>query len=540
MERMQHATRAKVVAMLRYGAIALLLALSDAQDLDRPQYVCLNKAFPGGWLITDPTSFTQASIDELLAAMGNARGTPARKLCVSFDAWTLYAYNETTALESVDALLALVTANDLPLSISLDPTQWWQGTSLYNWWDPSAPGFSPANVANVEWTAPSPANATQISWRNWGSQMRMPTPHPNLASPAFRAAAATSVAPLAARIGNWYAALPSGKKHLLAYVRATQELWVGTNYYFYPGGNALAPQPASRDPTGGPARAAQLGYAAVCGGGRGGPGCSAGDPLTVAQLDAVVQSFGAFAAGVLSDAGIPRSRVMLHTGVFWQGAGAPAGGPAFNSPAAALVGGAAPAWSMYGAATDPARDPGWAAAVGALDGAPWGAPEWLAAFTAGEPQAFWAAALAATLAARNNRLIVVQNFESVRGDAAALAALAAALAEPPACVVDAPTGLAATRINATAWALAWAPPRGAPPDALDVAASTLRDTLPSGALAVPDVYRARAPGAALGATLVLPQGFDGAVVWWAAVARGCGGAQTAAADAVAIEVSQKV
>ena len=139
------------------AALAAALALrarpaaADA-DLDRPQYICLNKAFPGGWLINDPSTFTQASIDAILAAVGGQRGSANRKLCVSFNAWTLIMSpaNETTMLASIDALLALALANELPLSISLDPTQWWDSRpDLWNWFDPSKPGFSPANVANV-------------------------------------------------------------------------------------------------------------------------------------------------------------------------------------------------------------------------------------------------------------------------------------------------------------------------------------------------------------------------------------------------------
>ena len=330
------------------AALLLLLAASAAAaavDYDRPQYLCLNKAFPGGWLVDDPSTFTQASIDALLAAVGGQRGTAQRKLCVSFNLWSLIMFpaNETTMLRSLDALLALALANELPLSLSIDPTQWWDSRpDIWNWWAPGEPGFDAANAANVEWTAPSAANATLIAWRNWGSQFRLGTPHPNFAAPAFREAAAASVAPLAARVAEWYRALPVGKKWLLAYVRATQELWIGTNYYTY--GNVFAPRNPARDPTGGPGGAAlQLGYAAVCGGGgAGGPGCSGapGDGLSTAQLDAVVASFAGFAAQVLLDAGVPRSRVMVHTGAFFGGAPRCNSNCVFNSPQAALVPGA--------------------------------------------------------------------------------------------------------------------------------------------------------------------------------------------------------
>ena len=133
-------------------------------DLDRPQYIALNKGFPGGWLITDPSTFTQASMDEMLAAVNGTRGTAARKLAVSFDFWVLFADDTPRALESLDALLALALANDVAVSVSLDATQWWQARpDLWNWWNASAPGYDAANTANVEWTGPSPANATRTS-----------------------------------------------------------------------------------------------------------------------------------------------------------------------------------------------------------------------------------------------------------------------------------------------------------------------------------------------------------------------------------------
>lgn len=49
-------------------------------------------------------------------------------------------------LESTDALLALSLTNDLPLSISIDATQWWQyREDLWNWWDPSRPTYNDAS-----------------------------------------------------------------------------------------------------------------------------------------------------------------------------------------------------------------------------------------------------------------------------------------------------------------------------------------------------------------------------------------------------------
>jgi hypothetical protein len=538
------------------AALAAALALrarpaaADA-DLDRPQYICLNKAFPGGWLINDPSTFTQASIDAILAAVGGQRGSANRKLCVSFNAWTLIMSpaNETTMLASIDALLALALANELPLSISLDPTQWWDSRpDLWNWFDPSKPGFSPANVANVEWTGPSPANATLISWRNWGSQFRLATPHPNFASVAFRGAAAASVTPLAARIAAWYRALPVGKKWLLAYVRATQELWVGTNYYYYANGNVLAPESPANDPTGGPGGAAvQLGYAAVCGSaGSGVPGCSGkpGDHLSVAQLDAVVSSFAAFAAQVLLDAGIPRSRVMVHTGAFFGNAPSCKSNCSFNSPQAALVQGAYPAWSLYGAETFAADNAGLPTALNAIGGAAWGACEWLPFFSPGHNESDWSDAFEGTLRFLNNRLIVVQNFESIEKDGNATAAVAAALGGVS-CVVDAPTALAASVKRKTSVAISWTASPTCCVSSQILIVSSMGLTLPNGNLAVPDVATAQLGPDTNQYNLQLPAGMSAGEIFVQVVTysmQGCGGpgqsfTQSVPSDALVVSLT---
>jgi hypothetical protein len=374
----------------------------------------------------------------------------------------------------------------------------------------------------------------------------MATPHPNFASPAFREAAAASVSPLAARIAAWYRALPVGKKWLLAYVRATQELWIGTNYYTY--GNVFASRNPARDPTGGPGGAAlQLGYAAVCGGGgAGGPGCSGapGDGLSTAQLDAVVASFAGFAAQVLLDAGLPRSRVFVHTGAFFGGAPRCTTNCVFNSPTAALGPAAAPAWSLYGGETLAAGAAGLAEALAALGGAAWGACEWLPFFDAGHSQAEWAAALDGTLGFLNNRLLVIQNFESIRGDDNATAAVAAALGSDLGCVVDAPTALAATG-NSSELTLRWKPPPQVAVSSQALLVSTLALTLPSGVLAVSNIATAGLDAGQATYTLALPPGLAAGEVYCQVVTlsmQGCGGpgqsfTQSAPSDVLAVPLA---
>ena len=231
--------------------------------MDRPQYLCLSGIGTG-------TVPTQRHIDATLANLSNVKGSAdgKRRLCMATQ-WSVLGKgaNTTRFLQEVDAFLALSVANDLPVSMSIDATQWWEEAEhLWNWWNASRPEtYNPANVKNVEWTDWSADAATKISWRNWGSQFRITAdpgfyvPPPNFASPAFRAAAAQAMMPLVERIADWYSALPNNKRYLLAYVRSTQELWTGTNYWYYKNGNTLINNAALMDPTCGPACGMQLG-----------------------------------------------------------------------------------------------------------------------------------------------------------------------------------------------------------------------------------------------------------------------------------------
>ena len=94
-----------------------------------------------------------------------------------------------------------------------------------------------------------------------------------------------------------------------------QELWQGTNYWWYPGANdpnGTLSWPPENDPTSGVAGSAQIGYASLCSLGNG----DCGGTLTTARLDAVISSFVEFAAGVLADAGIPRYCPRVQRGPF--------------------------------------------------------------------------------------------------------------------------------------------------------------------------------------------------------------------------------
>jgi len=158
-----------------------------------------------------------------------------------------------------------------------------------------------------------------------------------------------------------------------------------------------------------------------------------------------VSDFLFFAAGVLADAGIPRSRIMSHTGSFFGSSPSPT--LLFNSPSAAVTAAAAPGWSLYNQATSPGADAGLEAALFSAEGTPWGAPEW-APFFAGGSQADWEAAFARSLSHRNNRLICVQNWDALPLTCPnALPAIASVVTAPSACFVDTAQALQAAPVN---------------------------------------------------------------------------------------------
>jgi hypothetical protein len=512
------------------GQILTVLALKSMATVDRPQYLCIN-AIGEGQVPTQAA--INGTLQNLSGATRSADGT--RRLCMSAQ-WSVQGKgaNSTKMLEQLDDFLALSLANDLPVSISVDATQWWENAEhLWNFWNKSRPTYNPDNVNNVEWTGWTPENAPKISWRNWGSQFRITddpgvyTPPPNFGSPAFRAASAEAMLPLIRRIAQWYKALPASKKNLLAYVRSTQELWTGTNYWYYKNGNDLIDKNVSDDPKCGPSCAAQLGYAAVCVSG----GACSGN-LTIPQLDATINSFCEFANGVLVGVGIPRSRIMCHTGFGTNHRGK--GHPIMNTPAASVTTNGAPAWSMY-IGSSPIRTRGGLslnASLDSIDSTPWGAPEWMPFNLLGGKgtASQWDFAFDDILSYRNNRLVVIQNWNSIWKpyQAVAIAALARAVATPPLCLVGTATAMGATKVNDTAYELHWSP--GTKGETQTILASVILGLLPSGALAAPTLLSVDLPPTASSATLILQTDPSYEVVQWQVVTRGCKGTQTAVAD----------
>jgi hypothetical protein len=81
---------------------------------------------------------TQAAITSTLANLSGVTKSPdgRRRLCMSNQFSVLNTgVNETKLLEGIRGMLSLSLANDLPVSFSIDATQWWGGREdLFNFW----------------------------------------------------------------------------------------------------------------------------------------------------------------------------------------------------------------------------------------------------------------------------------------------------------------------------------------------------------------------------------------------------------------------
>ena len=83
----------------------------------------------------------------------------------------------------------------------------------------------------------------------------MPTPQPNLASPALLNRTGAALASAIGTIRRWYEAATPAARKLLVGVKLGEEVDVGVNFYYYPNGNDIVernPHNASADPTAGP------------------------------------------------------------------------------------------------------------------------------------------------------------------------------------------------------------------------------------------------------------------------------------------------
>lgn len=290
---------------------------------------------------------------------------------------------------------------DIPILVELDPITFWQDVpELWNWWDPTKPGYDPKNKENVEWTSWSSEDAVKVGWLNWGRQIRL-LPMPNLFSPAYQAAVKDRMDQFMTWTADWYKSLPKSKKYLLGGVKITGELGFGVNNWYYPGGNSYYDKPEEEDPKGGirvdemPSRGVgQIGYAALKY-----SGIRSEGEITPADIYSLEKEYAGFVADIAQGYGFPRGMLFSHSG----GAG--------DDLAAAVQPNSCPTWSFYWAeAADPSLTPQVSKYLKMSDAPYWGCSEWN---IGDKPKEDWTEALRNCYSIPGCRFISLFNYGTI-------------------------------------------------------------------------------------------------------------------------------
>lgn len=384
--------------------IPWLALLLQAQARQRPHYIFINSATNRNWSESRPSGFDRTLIDRITGRI-NAPANVKLRIGVSYIFDFLQADMDSVE-KSLGRFMRLSEQTGVPILINLDGVNWWGARpDLWNWWDPSRPGYDPANRKNVEWTGWSDSLAVKICWRNWGSQIRV-LPAPNLMSPAVLSAHIAALRRLILQIVRWYHSLPAGKKYLLGGVKLGHETSIGVNAYYYKDGNRYLekmPDDPSLDPresynaqAGYNGGLAQLGYAAVMTAGIGHEG-----RITQHDIEQVVHYYLDTLCKTANALGLPRDLIYTHQGDTY------APWDKHLSFAAACNAYSLPGWSFYG--TDPYTAGDLGDVLDRRKRQGWAAVEW---WWPGSNRIEWLYHLQRTLSFKSCRFIDIYNWEN--------------------------------------------------------------------------------------------------------------------------------
>lgn len=317
---------------------------SEAETVNPyPQYLSVHKIDQPGrnqWVVSDPSSVSQASFDEITGAIGTA-GNNDRRLAIAYT-FEYANFKIDDVAGSIKNMLALSEKNNIPVILHLDGVNYWgYYPELWNFWDENAKGYDPLNAKNVERYGWSEDTAVKIGWRNWGSQHRV-TPAPNLASPAFLEMQRNCLSVLLPVIAGWYDGLPEDQKYLLGGVVFGWELSPYVQAYYYEGGNGLLYKPASEDPAGGLFESLPLGYAAALE-----LGLQSEGTVTAGTIDGICSFYMEYLIDLALEYGIAPDRIVTHS--FYGGETKNGGGQTgAASISKHITDGVVPGWSFYG------------------------------------------------------------------------------------------------------------------------------------------------------------------------------------------------
>lgn len=407
-----------IIATLRAATVCADEPFDPVAAGQLPQYIFFNKSPTASdadrWDQGRPESFTRESIEAVVDAIG-ARGNDRLRVGVHFP-FSILETEPKVLAKSIGHLLESAEAADVPVLITFDGQNWWESRSdLWNWWDPSLPGYSLANRSNVEWTDWGPEHAVKIGWRNWGQQVRV-RPAPNIMSPKLLAEHDRAYDVLIPVMLRWYRGLPADRKYLFGGLKLGWEASINVNAYYQKDGNRIydeSPKDASKDPTahdpakgwtfGNPA----LGYAAVST-----AGIRTSGTLTKDDAEKVVHMYLARLCARARAAGMPPHLIFTHQG------GTMPPWDKHLSFRPAINDNSIPGWSFYW--DDPPGCGSLDADMKAAGREQWAASEWW--LGAGDA-AGWQRRFESTLRYRQCRLICVYNWGPFAKDAAALEAV---------------------------------------------------------------------------------------------------------------------
>lgn len=240
-------------------------------------------------------------------------------------------------LDTLKSHFAEAEKYDIPVFVELDPITFWNDVPwIWNWFDPSKPGYDPSNRDNVEWYGWGPEYAVKIGWLNWGAQCRL-DPMANLFSPVYQEEVAIRMKAVLSLVEDWYWSLPKKRRYLLGGIKLTGELGYGYNNWYYPDGNDYYDKPESESPQTGvkyfdpPSRGVcQTGYAALTY-----SGIRTEGEVTAEDIFEIERHFFDFVIGIASGYSFPRELLYVHSC-----------GPA-DELKAGLRPGACPSWTVY-------------------------------------------------------------------------------------------------------------------------------------------------------------------------------------------------
>jgi hypothetical protein len=388
------------------------LALSGRADFE-----------PGDWntkyVLGNVTEHLAVPIPEQVGEIADLVPNPADSPYKSGGSYIINClqYSNEIGLNKLNAYLDAAEARNVPVMVQLDVENWLADVpQLWNWWDPSGPGYDPANKENVEWTSWESSDAVKVCWRNWGRQLRV-LPMPNYMSPEYRQICHQAYDVYIPVILSWWENLPESRKDIFVGVKIGWESSIGLNSFHYPNGNYYIetwPDDESHDPTYGvngsnpPAYGVQqIGYAALKT-----SGLKTSGSITESDLAAVTGMHLEDLAQKANSLGVPREKLFTHSWPFDAG----------GTNMAAVNQYSCPGWSRYTSSNSSMRsfEPDIDAAINASDAPYWGFSEtWYQGYNSA---ANW------ELFFRNNldqrcRFICLYNWDRMRGNSAILDAI---------------------------------------------------------------------------------------------------------------------